>query len=70
MWEQYKRTFWGMQAIICGVSAAIFLWVHVAALAALFFITMQLSALLGAMWAARLKNKLERHSAKMMLRRS
>jgi uncharacterized protein involved in cysteine biosynthesis len=73
MWEQYKRTFWGMQIFICSVTVAIFIWAHLVLLSAIFFLTMQLGALLGAVWAARLKNKLERAAAsgpRVMLRGS
>jgi len=66
MWEQYKKTFWGMQAIICAAAVSIFLWGHVLGLSALFFATMQVGAVIGAMWAVRLKNKLERHATKLM----
>jgi hypothetical protein len=60
MWEQYKRTLPVIQSTIFLVTVGIYLTLHhLLLLAALFFVAMQLSALLGAMWAARLKGKLE-----------
>jgi hypothetical protein len=67
MRERYQRTFWGMQATICAVSIGIFLWAHVWQVATLFFVTMQIGAVIGAAWAVRIKAKLERHSAKLAL---
>jgi len=60
MWEQYKKTATGMQLVIGLVSAVVLLWSHVLALAALFFVTMQIASVLGAVWAVRLKGKTSR----------
>lgn len=58
MLEQYVKTFWGMQAVIALVTLAVFFGLNrIWSLAALFFVVMQASALLGAMWAARLSRK-------------
>jgi len=60
MWEQYKRTLPFMQSTILVVSVGVYLtFHHLLLLAALFFGAMQLSAVIGAMWAYRLKGKLE-----------
>jgi hypothetical protein len=60
MWAQYKRTFWFMQVLICLVTCGIYLTMnHLVVAAALFFVVMQVSAVVGAMWASRLKRKLE-----------
>jgi hypothetical protein len=40
------------------ITAAVFIASHSAFAAAMFFITMQVGSLSGAMWAMRLKNKL------------
>jgi hypothetical protein len=63
IFEQYKKTFWGMQAVI--VVACLMIWAisHSRDLAGLFFVVMQASSLFGASWATRLKNKVARESA-------
>lgn len=55
MWEQYKRTFSGMQAFIIAVALCILFWSQRVYVAAAFFMAMQLGALFGAMWGSRLK---------------
>jgi hypothetical protein len=60
MWEQYKKTFAGMQIAIWLVACAVLLWSHVLALALVFLVTMQLGAVIGALWGYRLKSKVER----------
>jgi uncharacterized membrane protein YfcA len=68
MWKQYKKTFSGMQVVIVLVTLGILLWRHAWDLAGVFFITMQVGAVLGAMWGARLKNKLDRTTGEVALR--
>jgi len=68
MLERYKRTFVVTQALIAVVSAAIFYQTHAWQAVALFFATMQLGAVFGAMWAARLKRKIERSQGFLVLR--
>ena len=59
MFERYKKTFVGMQAVICIITVAVYFGMgRVPALAGLFFVTMQLGAFIGAAWAARLKRRL------------
>jgi hypothetical protein len=59
MWQQYKRTLPFIQSTIFVVTVGIYLTLHhLVLLAAVFFLAMQLCALLGAMWAFRLKRKL------------
>lgn len=60
MLERYKRTFFVTQAVIALATAAIFLSLHVWQAAAVFFAAMQIGAITGSMWAARLKRKIER----------
>jgi len=59
MWEQYRKTFGSMQVFIAMVVVALFFALGRAwALAAGFFLMMQVGAIFGAMWAARLKRRL------------
>lgn len=66
MWEQYKKTLGGMQIVIWLVTGCVLLWSHVWALALTFLVTMQVAAIVGAMWGHRLKGKAER--ARMIVR--
>ena len=59
MWDQYKKTFSGMQAMILLVSVGVFLATGYVLVAGVFFVAMQLSAVIGAMWAYRLRRKFE-----------
>jgi len=69
MWEQYKKTLIGMQIVIFAVTAGIYSkFGQQITVALAFFVTMQLSAVLGAMWAARLKGRLERRADTLPLR--
>lgn len=60
--EQYKKTFWRMQSVI--VIASLMIWAisHSRDLGGLFFVVMQVSSLVGASWATRLKNKVARET--------
>jgi uncharacterized membrane protein YfcA len=62
MWKQYKKTFVGMQLVICAITGGVLAWRHLWDLAAMFFVTMQIGAVLGAMWGQRLKSKVLRSS--------
>jgi hypothetical protein len=68
MLERYKRTFVGTQAMILAVSALIFVKFHVWQAAFLFFAAMQIGAITGATWAARLKRKIERSQGVLVSR--
>jgi hypothetical protein len=59
MWEQYKKTFLGMQMVMWLITGGVVLRTHRLFVAAVFLVVMQLSAIVGAMWGARLKNKLQ-----------
>ncbi len=59
MWEQYKKTFLGMQIVMWLIAAGVLLSTHRLFAAAVFLVVMQLGAVLGAMWGARLKSKLQ-----------
>jgi len=60
MWEQYRKTAKGIQIVIAIVTIAIVIWSHHLAAGAVFFVAMQLSAVLGAGWATRLQRLQER----------
>jgi hypothetical protein len=59
MWEQYKKTFLGMQTVMGFIAAGVLLGTHRLFAAAVFFVVMQLGAVLGAMWGSRLKSRLQ-----------
>ena len=63
MWEHYKKTFKGIQVVIWLVAIAVYVffgrqWQQ----AATFFVFMQISAVMGAVWAARLSAMSQRRS--------
>ena len=60
MLEQYKKTFLRIQIVIAVVTIVVLAWTHVWPLAALFFVTMQLGAVSGAMWGVRLRDRVRR----------
>ena len=60
MLEQYKKTFLNMQLVIGVVTVCLLGWSHLWSVAATFFFVMQLGAVVGAMWGARLRAKLLR----------
>jgi hypothetical protein len=63
MLEQYKKTFKATQAIIAIITVFIFFQAHRMWFASMvFFLFMQVGAVLGAMWATRLKRKLRPQS--------
>ena len=60
MWEHYKRTFARVQVMIALITALVFFGLHqMWAVTATFFAVMQVGSFLGAMWASRLKRKLQ-----------
>jgi hypothetical protein len=60
--DTYKKTFWRMQAVMLLASLMIWAISHSRDLAGLFFVVMQVSSLIGASWATRLKNKVDRET--------
>jgi len=69
MWEHYRGTFKGIQAVIALAVIGVYLllgrhW----DLAALFFVVMELASLVGAAWAAKLKVRLAKDAAALPLR--
>ena len=60
MWEQYKKTALGIQLVIAAVTLAVLIWSRVLVVGGVFFLAMQLSAVLGAGWSVRLHRLQER----------
>ncbi|RYZ03043.1 MAG: hypothetical protein EOO73_29435 [Myxococcales bacterium] len=58
--DTYKKTFWRMQLVIVTAALMIGAISRSSDLAGLFFVVMQVSSLLGASWATRLKSKVAR----------
>ena len=58
MLEQYKKTFRAIQLVIAIITGVIFFKTqHQLVPTLVFFLIMQVGAVLGAMWATRLKRK-------------
>lgn len=56
MWqEQYKRTFVGTQIVLALVTIIVVSRTHFWTVALAFFVIMQIGAVVGAIWAARIK---------------
>ena len=69
MWDQYRRTFAGMQVVILLVTVGAFAflgqnWFQ----AAVIFLVMQISAVIGAVWATRLSAMVRRRAEGLPLR--
>ena len=60
MWEQYRKTAVGIQIVISLVTFAVVIWSRHLAAGAVFFVVMQLGAVLGAGWSVRLRRLQER----------
>jgi membrane protein DedA with SNARE-associated domain len=61
MLEHYKKTFASIQSVILLVTAGVLVVSHSLQAALVFFATMQIGSITGAMWARRLKHKLVAH---------
>jgi uncharacterized membrane protein YfcA len=60
MWEQYKKTFLGMQAAIVTIAYVIHTQTYRQwRTTAVFVVAMQLAAFVGAAWAVRLRRKIQ-----------
>ena len=60
MWQQYKQTFARMPLMIALITALVFFGVgRMWFVTATFFVVMQLGSFVGAMWASRLKRRLQ-----------
>ena len=68
MWDQYKRTFLGMQLVIAAVATLTFFVSHFWAHAVVFFFIMQLGSVLGAAWGNRLRRRIQARQYQMSIR--
>jgi hypothetical protein len=58
MWDQYKKSFVGMQLVILMVTTGMYLFLsREVTLVATFFATLQVASLLGAYWGDRLRKR-------------
>jgi hypothetical protein len=58
MWEQYKKSLWGMQLVMALVSAVLYLRVYRAWQPTLvFYAVLQISSVLGVYWGLRLRQR-------------
>ena len=60
MWEQYKRTFRSMQATMIVVTILATSWTRDWKTGAAFYVTMQVGAVLGAIWGHSIKQRTRR----------
>ena len=68
MWSQYRKTFWPTQAIILVVALAVYFGMdRFFTRAAIFWLIMQVGAVVGAAWAARLKGMIARNQSRLPL---
>jgi hypothetical protein len=58
MFEQYRKTLVGTQPVIGLVTLSVFVQTHRVVAAAAYFAIMQVGALVGAAWAASMKNRI------------
>ncbi len=68
MWDQYKRTFLGIQLVITAVTIFVFLisrfWAH----AVVFYSIMQLGSVLGVAWGNRLRRRIRARQCEISAR--
>ena len=64
MWlNQYKKTFVGMQTVIALITAGVYFGMYRSWSPTLsFFLVLQGAALAGALWASRIKRRLDPHA--------
>ena len=64
MWDYYKRTFLAVQLLAVAVAYLVYRSANHAWLPPLvFFLSMQISAVFGAMWANRLRRRIQAHNS-------
>jgi hypothetical protein len=62
-WTQYKKTFVGMQTVIALITAAVYSVVYRAWQPTLsFFFVLQGATAAGALWASRIKRRIDPHA--------
>ncbi len=63
MWEHYRKTFKSMQLAIALATIVIYFGLHrMWFVAAVFFVMMQVGSFAGALWAKRLRDKMQMQS--------
>jgi hypothetical protein len=64
MWlKQYRKTFVGMQTVIALITVAVYLQMYRSLAPTLsFFFVLQGAAIAGALWASRIKRRLDPHA--------
>jgi len=71
MWEHYRKTFFGMQAVIWLVALSVYVFFGQQwRMAMTFFLVMQFSAISGAVWAARIRAMVQRQTGMARVRRA
>lgn len=63
MWEYYKKTFLAVQLFAAVICTMVYRASHSLAPAAVFFLSMQVSGVFGALWANRLRKKVQARSS-------
>ena len=62
-WKQYRKNFVGMQTVIALITAAAYLGLYRAPGPTIsFFFVLQGAAFAGALWASRIKRRLDPHA--------
>lgn len=70
MWQQYRKTFWPMQAFILLLCAIGYFFLKMPLVAAVFlFVMLQFGSLFGAWWGMRLRRQLEKSNDRLPLER-
>jgi hypothetical protein len=68
MWQQYRKSLVSMQVFIAMITLGVFFLLgHQWATAAAFFVVMQISAVIGAVWACRVKALIQRSADRLPL---
>jgi hypothetical protein len=70
MWEHYRKTFTGIQSVVVVITGVVLYLSHSLSTAAVFLLVMEMGAVIGAMWAQRLKNKLDHQLSAARARRT
>ena len=68
MWQQYRKTLVPIQLFILAASITCYFVTRQWPVALAVFLIMEVGAVLGAAWAARLKNKMDRANDRLPLK--
>jgi hypothetical protein len=70
MWQQYRKTFWPMQAFIALLCVVAYVFAKMPLPAVVFLcFTLELGSVAGAWWGTRIRRQLERNSKRLPLER-